>query len=230
MTLWRLTLALPLLASACGARPEAPDLLLDRVRSRPVPPAVQARFSGQLESVPLQTGGTGTGGLRVALPDSLHVEVYDAFGASRGRVDVGEGQATLALPGRDAVVSGPEAELVLRGVTGGEAGLADVVGLFVGDLPLDHAPLVATGAPSGGRVDVVLDAGGSVKVEATLLVEKAVPTRIVARDRQGSLLAVAAYEGWHDVDGVLLPRRVGLSFPLLDIDAVLRVHAWEVLP
>lgn len=231
MRSWRLALlAVAVAAVACGGRTGSAADLLDRARARAVPAAAQARFSGQLESAPLQAGGTGSGGVRVRLPDALHLEVFDGFGASRGRVHLEDGHATLAIPGRDAVIEGPEADRVLRALTGGDAGLSDVVGLFVGRLPLEHAAISSFARLPADRALVGLESGEGLSVDVTLRVDLAVPTRVVARDRQGSVILIAVYDGWHDVHGLLLPRRIGLSVPLLDIDAVLRVHDWELIP
>ena len=209
----RAAAALILVVSIASCRKKPPEIpaetaqLIEAVRARPVPDQLQARFQIKLRSKPLGLSGTTGGGLQVNRPSRGRIEIFGPIGGSLATL-LADGDALAALI--------PFARV-----------LAEKVGaLLVGDMPFDAAEVTETRVVDN-LVRATFVGPDGVSVEADLDPKNVTPARLVARDAKGSLLLEARYEGWEPLDGQLLPQKVEVDVPTVDLSIVVRYQGWR---
>lgn len=224
--------ALILVVSVASCRKKPPEIpeetaqLIEAVRDRPVPDELQARFQIKLRSKPLGLSGTTGGGLQVARPGRGRIEIFGPIGGSLATL-LADGDALAALIPKDQRhLHAPDAESVIREATGGAAGVDDLLALLVGDMPFDDAEVTSTEVVDD-FVRATFTGPEGVVVEADLDPASVTPIRLVARDAKNSLLLEARYEGWEPLDGQLLPERVEVDVPAVDLSIVVRYQGWR---
>lgn len=207
---------------------QAATTLLDQARAREVPSPVMARFSIKVRSKPLGLGGTTGGGLQVIRPGRGRIEIYGPLGGSLVSL-ISDGEAfSVFLPRDQRHLFAPDAEALVREATRGAVGLDDVLGLLVGDVPFGSADLrdvsilqdqTAVRATFVGPNDVAV----ALDLDPLTLT----PSRLVARDAAGAELLGVVYEGWLPLQEHLLPARVELTVPAVDLYIQLRYSTWK---
>lgn len=215
-------LTLTLLAGCVSDAPQ-PDPL-QRARARPLPDAARARFRGHLDSPLLDLSGAATGGLRVDTPGQATLVLSGPLGGTAARfASDGTGlSATWTRTRRHLLVS--DGEALLRDASGGLLCVDAFIGLLLGDLPLDGAPVRRR--PDDAAYELLGPDGTTLTVR--LDPDQALPRALDVRDAQRSLLVSARYDGWVSLQGSHLPEHVTLDVPALELHLSLRYQTWSV--
>lgn len=228
-------LALAPLTVGCGPKKGLPavasepaEAVLAKSQAREIPSPVQARFQIKVRSKPLGIGGTTSGGLQVVRPGSARVEIFGPLGGSLVSL-VSDGTAFAAwLPREQRHLFAPDADALVRDATRGAVGLDELLGLLVGDVPFDAAELRGLGvSETPGRVRASFEGLDGVAVELDLDPVLLTPARLVARDREGVELLRVDYEGWLPLDTYLVPAKVDLTVPAVELYVSLRYSSWQ---
>jgi hypothetical protein len=239
-----LTRLLPLLALVfglgCGAAPlrrggADPAAVLDAARQRAVPYALQARFSVTIQGPDL-TAST-TGGLIVHRPDRFRIDVLTPLSTPLLLV-ASDGRALHAfLSGERVFYRGDDAARVLGELTGGAFGLADLVAVFTGTLPLAGAEVVAlTERAAGGAVVELaaapLPGGDRVGLRAELDADAVVRAVQVSRVAPGADPVSVIEVDTRDVTRVgrsRVPEELQVRLPTLGWTLDLAFSSWDEL-
>lgn len=238
---WICLVGLTLLClGACGKRGsyrlvvEDPAAVVAGVRARKMPENLQASF--RIELTGPEGGGSTVGGMVVARPDRIRMDIQTPFRtplfimATDGKaLHVWDQQRSTFLRGDDAIG-------VLGEMTGGAVVVADLATMLIGGLPLPGATVGGVGVV-GERVEVRLNAPGGLVVQAGLE-----PRRLLVEDlRIGrgdaacvgcSLEPVFARVNIEEhvlVNGDWLPQELRIELPGAGWTIELSVKAWEQL-
>lgn len=220
---------------ACGGRhappepPEDPAALAAAARARVLPPVLKVGFSLGVDAPRLGVSGTAKGGLIAARPDRLRLDLLTPFGTSLGTA-ASDGQ-TLAvyLSTKNTLYEAANAETLLRELTGGAAGFADLCTLLVGGLPFEGAEVLDLYQDRGQTTWTFAGPEGS-RASLTLDDRRQVTTAVRAWDSAGREVLTADYTDYNKLDGTWLPDEVELTLPLQDIRLDLGFGRWEALP
>ena len=219
---------------ARGLSPEAPAQdpasVLEMTRARPIVAAVRARLRLKLRSDALDLAGNTGGALILDRPGRGHLAVLGPLGSPLFTLNLdGLGVAATWPRDREHLVA-VDAESVLRDATGGVLGLDDLLGLLVGDLPLDDARTRAKRKLEDGLVEVTLVGPSKTAVTAVLDPVRGTPVSIEATDRSGVLLIAVSYEPFElDPEVGLMPTALALTLPALELDLDLKFKRWDRL-
>jgi hypothetical protein len=147
--------------------------------------------------------------------------------------------ATLQTDGTGAAVAiardkrhliADRADDVLKAATHGALGVDALLGVLIGDLPLDDAPVRSERSGDDG-VQVVLDGPEGTALSAILDPQLGTPRSMVAWDVDGRAVFEASYEPFELLEGTTdgwVPTRVILRLPALDLTADLKFKGWRV--
>jgi len=209
---------------------ESPVTVLDLARARAVPQTVRSRFHVRVESTPLDLSGSTGGGLVLDRPGRGRLDVFGPMGSTLLTLATdGEGFSMLVMR-EHRHVRAAAAEEAVREVTRGSAGLDDLLGILVGDLPFEAAEVEEVTIAADGRVVALLEGPSDTGVEVWLDRTTATPIRLVVRDAEDVEMLSAAYGAFVPTDaGDLLPEEVTLDLPALPLTATVRYRRWEVL-
>lgn len=207
--------------------PAAQASLLDAARARTVPARLLAKLSVQVRSEAMDVAGSSGGALILDRPGRGHVAVFSPLGGPLVTLQTDGTGLALALARERRHLVAAEADRVVREQTGGLVGIDEVLGLLVGDLPLDGLAPAGERRTADGDLEVVLEGPRGSRVVAVLDDPTAVPVSLVATDREGRIALRAAFAPFAaGADGVLLPTEVALAVPALDLDVELRYRSW----
>jgi hypothetical protein len=128
----------------------------------------------------------------------------------------------------------PEAADVVRRATGDLVGLDDVLGLLVGDLPLDAAVAGERRLPDGD-LEVTFDGPDGTRAVAVIDDPTAAPVSLVVTDADQQRTLSATWEPFavDTASGLLLPTEAVLEAPRLGLELRLQYKSWtfpEVAP
>jgi hypothetical protein len=217
-------------APAVDARQSAIEL----ARARVVPDPVQARFSIGLATADKQYPSTG-GALILDRPRG-HLAVLGPLGGPLATLQTDGTGAAVAIARDKRHLLADRADQVLEANTHGAIGVDALLGLLVGDVPLDGAPVRSERADADGSVQVVLDGPEGTALSAILDPASGTPRSMVAWDVDGSAVFEAVYEPFERLEGdpelgtpdVWVPTRLVLRLPALDLTADLKYRSWRV--
>ncbi len=230
-------LLLPLLLG-CPKRPEPPppppdvepEVVLDLARERVVPDPLRSRLTVRVASPVLEVAGSTGGGIVVDRPGRLRLDVFGPLGATLFTV-VSDGLAFDVVSWRESQHFASErAELALRELTGGVAGLDDLLAVLVGDLPFPEVEAAALLRLDDGAAMVTLEGPEGIVVEAVLDPLRGTPSSFAARDGHGALVLSAEYGDYAPIAGEgtpLVPDRILLYVPELQLTLELRYRGWS---
>jgi len=195
----------------------------------PVADPLRGRFAFRIESEPLGLkGGTG-GALIVDRPGRLHFAVLGPLGGALATAQTDGQRASIVFRRDNQHLWADAVDDTVRGWTGGELGVDDVVGLFLGKVPLPASPADLVQATDGSLSYERSgdDGAGSVLVEleGTPLRPRAV--RIV--DAAGTEQLAVQYEGFEAFDAGVLPSAWVLSAPALQLQLDVTLKSVEPL-
>ena len=218
----------------CGRslQPEAPAQspagIVQMARARPVPDLLRARFNIKVKSKPLNVSGSTGGGLVTARPGKGHLAVMGPLGSTLvSFTSDGQGMAVL-MARKKQHLAADNAEAVLQELTGGAAGMDDVLSVLVGDLPFDAARVRKKTKLRNGNVRVLFAGPDRTEVEAVLEPVHGTLVRLDARSRKGETLLTATYEPFEPLeDGTYMPSRVELVVPRVELTVNLKYKKWE---
>lgn len=223
-----------LFPGACSKKKPVPTItepavtILDQVRARSAPQTAQARFQIKVRSKLLGVGGTTGGGLQVVRPGKARLEVFGPFGGNLVSL-IADGERFAAiLPRENRHLLALDAEELVRDATRGAVGLDEVIGLLVGQVPFGAAELQELSVlREVGRIQASYEGPQRVSVVLDLDPEQFTPIRLVATDRDGEDLLRVRYDGWLELGEHLLPHKVELEVPSLDLFVGLRYASWQ---
>ncbi len=226
---------------ACpGRRPTepvagSPESVLQAARARAVPDPLKSRFAIKLRSKPLDLAASTNGGLIIDRPGQGRVDLFGPLGGSVVTVaSDGAGLSVLLVQQKKDLVA-LDAESVVRAATGGVASLDDAFAVLSGDVPFDLAEvrevdLLPPDDPiHPGLVRVRLAGPKQTMVELWLDPANATMRELVALDKKGDSVMSAKYDPYELVGTDLMPSRVELYVPSLDLLVETRYKSWEVL-
>lgn len=223
-----------LLLLACGDKPgpgAAGDAksIAEMAWARDVPFALKGGYSISIDAPKLGIGGTTRGGLLVHRPDKFRLEIFSPLGSPLFYA-ASDTALSLYLVTEETYFHTDDAEALLRGVTGGSAGVRDFIALITGRLPFQDAELVDAvrnrkeqestytfAGPEGTRAVVTLD-------DRTLTNK-----RIDAYDGDDRLVLHAEYEDYMKVGRSRLPEEALIEVPMIEFTLELEFDTWDEL-
>lgn len=225
-----------LLMLVAGCKPKSPvspaDLLpvkqaLQAASARPVPNPIAGRFGIRIQSKPLGIGGSTVGGLVIDRPGKLHFSINTPFGTPVFTV-TSDGERVGVYNGQDKLyVLGQDAALKLSEASGGAVGMDDIIGLFLGLLPLDPST-IEHGELVEGAVHVRAIGPGDTRVEARLDPVLGTPQRVAVFGAMADTPAVIAeYEAFEPYGDGVMPSRVTVLVPAYEATLDLRFRSWK---
>jgi outer membrane biogenesis lipoprotein LolB len=219
----------------CGRtlRPQAPVAAdpLQEARARPVPSRVQGKFSFTFRSG--EDFDVSTGGVVILdRPGRGHLAVLGPLGSPLATLQTSEGGAAVALARQQHHFLARDAESVLRETTSGLVGVDDLLGLFVGDLPLDEAPVLTRHVRQDGLLEVVLDGPEATTLVLEIDPSSATPRQLRAVDAEQKLMLEARYAPFEPQpltpEGRLMPTDLDLVLPGLGLELEVHMKSWTV--
>lgn len=225
-----------LFATSCGQKrrirmaQEQPDELVADLRKRPLPYALQALFNVKVSGPSLQ--GTTSAGMVLSRPDRFNINVQTPlrtpllYLASDGRV-------MHAYTHQDSTFyRGDDALAVLGELSGGAAGVPDLLLLLTGGLPLPDAKVLEVGVTEG-RIHVELAGPQDSRVSAWVDPKTELFRRLEVR----SMVDGALTDPWVTAEipnamhfqGGWLPEELIIELPTLGWRAELTFHTWDEL-
>jgi outer membrane biogenesis lipoprotein LolB len=228
--------ALSLGVAGCGpkkvSKAEA-SRVVDDLRTRSLPRSLQARFQIRVGSN--GQSGTTTGAIITHMPDKFRLEILTPLGtpmisvASNGTaIHAWSQQKTTFYRGDDAFA-------VLGELTGGAVGMADVLQLMTGGLPLPDAPLLATESTDDGVI-FVLGAPENVRIRALVAPKKRLVRRVEIGKAPSSdsaelqeVFAIFDIADHMRIDGALYPEELTIEIPPVGWTLELTFHTWDEL-
>jgi outer membrane biogenesis lipoprotein LolB len=221
----------------CGRtlRPQAPvaDDPLQVARERPVPPKVQGKFSFTFRSG--EDFDVSTGGVVILdRPGRGHLAVLGPLGGPLATLQTSEGGAAVSLARQQHHFVAEDAESVLRETTSGLVGVDDLLGLFVGDLPMDEAPTLTRHVREDGLLEVVLDGPDATTLVLEVDPSSATPRRLRAMDADQKVMLDAKYAPFElqqlsaEPVGTWMPTDLDLSLPGMGLQLELHMKSWTV--
>lgn len=224
-----------LLLLACGGRhpepqtPSDPAALAAAARARALPPVLKVGFTLKVDAPRLGVSGTAKGGLIAAQPSQLRLDLLTPFGTALGTA-ASDGRAlAFFVATKGTLYEAADAESLLRELTGGAAGFADLCTLLLGGLPFAGAEVVDLRQEGGETTWTFAGPEGS-RAALTLDERRQVATAARAWDPQGREVLRVDYTDYNRTDQAWLPDEVELALPLQEIDLKLGFGRWEALP
>lgn len=206
------------------------DALLVAVRGRPAPDPAQAKLSVKLTSRKLGIAAPPlAGGLIVDRPGRAYFTMLSPFGTPVFTVTSdGTGVQMINTQDRQFIYA-EDAAAALQGASGGTVAIDDVVGLLLGQLPIDPAK-VRSREPVEGAIRFVTDGPGGTVLTALIEEVHATPLRIDVADAKGAPIVSATYEPFIEVEtSWWLPSRVILEIAAVEMTIDVRYKTWQQL-
>ena len=226
-----LALLLAVLATACHKKvvraiAEDSRSVVEDFRHRPVPFALQARFSFSLQGP--QLSGASTGVLVLHAPDRFRLEILTPLSTPL-MVIASDGQHLNAYRHDEQVFyRGDDAPAVLSSMLAGQVGVSDILALITGGLPLPDAPIVEATDQGDHTVRAVLQGPEDVQVVAILAPRRGILSELGVV-RQSEPVVVVHYGDDVRLRRVHLPEEVTIEMPALGWTLSLAVQSWDEL-
>lgn len=227
--------ALMLLAfTACGGK-KAPvaswdaTSVAEQAWAREVPFALKASYTVSVDAPSLGISGSTRGALLVHRPGRFRLEIFSPLGSPLVYVASDGKGASLYLFSQNTWMGTDKAEETMRELTGGAAGLEDIISVMVGQLPFADADILGServdketlaysfGTPVGGRADVTLR-------EADLTMQS-----LQAYDEHEKLSFEADYTDYMRVGKSRLPEELVMVIPGINLTLELDFDTWDEL-
>ena len=209
--------------------PSQEAALLAKARARTAPLALRTRFGFKIESEAVD-GSTG-GALIVDRPGKGHLAVMGPLGPLVTLHTDGVGLAVSNRRDRSHLVAA-DAEGAVRGATDGLAGVDEVLGLLVGEVPLDGLEVSGRTRNEAGNLRLTLKGPQDVTVDLVLNDPLATPVSLRVIDREGAELLIAdygAFEAHRDAPDTWLPTEVSVQIPRFKVSLDVRFRRWDLL-
>ncbi len=230
-----LALVLPLLVLllglvACGpkkpAAPADPGAVVSALRARELPRALKAAFVVKIEGPDLQ--GSTTGAMVLARPDQFNINIQTPLRTPLVYL-ASDGAVVHAYLQQDGTFyRGDDALAVFAELTGGAVGVADLLQVLTGGLPLPDADVVDVAATEDA-VTLSMKAPADAELRAAIdLRTGLVRTLSVRKDGVGDLFLVDIVRVTR-FGGGALPEELRLVLPTLGWTATLTFTLWDEL-
>ena len=223
-----------LLLLACGDKPgprASGDArsIAEEAWAREVPFALQGGYSISVDAPKLGVGGTTRGGLVVHRPEKFRLEIFSPLGSPLFYAASDEA-LSFYLVTEDTYFHTENAEVLLRGVTGGSAGLQDLISLITGRLPFQDAELTDAVRNRKDQESTFTFAGPEGTKAVVVLDERTLTNKTIdAYDGSGRLVLHAEYEDYMKVGRSRLPEEALIQVPLIEFEMELEFDTWDEL-
>lgn len=213
------------------ALPElAADALLTQLAARAMPDTLRARFSIKMRSKPLGIAAPPLGGgLVVTRPDRAFLTVLNPVGSPVLTVATdGEGLTFLNTRDRQAFRE-DDVDAILGEASAGQVTLSELIGVLVGLVPVTADDLAKT-RREGDALRLQFRRAEGVQVRAWVDPVLGTPLRVEVEDKRGRDVIQAEYAAFEaDDGGPLMPTRVTLYVPSVELTLDLRYKTWVAL-
>lgn len=205
--------------------------LVERIRQRGVPYALQARFGIRVQGPDFS--GTTSGAMILLDPDKLRIEIRSPVGPPLF-ILASDGKALNAWASKDSMYyRGDDALAVLKELTGGAVSTSDLIAMLTGGLPLEAAEIVDLGANPDGSTRVVFAPIENLQVRASLDSQHEVLSHVslLLLDEEGNSRSVLEvdYADLMRVSGSRMPAEIVIEAPTIGWRATLEIHTWDEL-
>ena len=221
------------LVLGCGDK-KAPRTLADPVElaaqawERRVPFALKAGYSVSIDAPRLGVSGTTRGGLVVHRPGKFRLEIYSPLGSPLVYAASDGKQVGIYVVTEQLWLGSDDAEGLLRSVTGGSAGIEDLVSLMIGRMPFSDAEILDRKVAEG-LATYTFGGPEDTKANVALDVKTLTNHRIEAFDPDGALVLEADYEDYQKVGRSLLPEEVVINAESVQFKLELEFDSWDEL-
>lgn len=203
------------------------DYVLELARARLTPNVAQARFGIRIRSRVLDLAGSTGGAFVMERPGKLNFAILSPLGGPIVQA-VSDNQGLVVLVAKDSkALTAPDAASVLQGLSGGSAGLDDLVAVLIGDLPFDDAKVTRKKRLPNGDAEVGFVGPDKTVVDAVLNPLDGSPRSLKAYGPKGQLILEATYGAFVDQGGQRVPETVAVFVPQLDLTIDLRYKSWK---
>lgn len=225
-----------LFASGCAQKrrirmaQDQPDALVTDLRQRPLPYALQALFNVKVSGPELQ--GTTSAGMVLSRPDRFNINVQTPLRTPLLYV-ASDGKVMHAYTHQDTTFyRGSDALAVLGELSGGAAGVPDLLLMLTGGLPLPEAEVLAV-AVEDGLIHVELAGPQDSRVSAWVDPKTELFRKLEIR----SMVDGALTEPWVTAEipnpmhfqGGWLPEELTIVLPTLGWTVDITFHTWDEL-
>lgn len=203
---------------------------LEQSLARPVPNRVQGRFSFTVEAEASGFAASTGGVVILDRPGRGHLAILGPLGGPLATLQTdGTGAAVAIARDRRHYVAA-DADRVLREATHGLVGLDELLGLFVGDVPVEGLKLRSQQPRAAGPYEVVFDGPEGTALALGLDPILATPVSLVGSDAAGGVLLDLRYEPFAPMiaGGPLVPTDFALALPTLGVHLDVRMKSWTV--
>ncbi|MBN2797527.1 MAG: DUF4292 domain-containing protein [Deltaproteobacteria bacterium] len=204
------------------------EQVLERARARSIPDPARSRVhvhiaQGRDEVKAASVGG----GVVIDRPGHGRLDLmHPVAGRLYSAVTDGEVAGVLMMDAKRHLVA-DHAEEVLSELTGGLAGVDDLLAVLVGDLPLDEAEVLSRQVDEGA-LRVELAGPDHTRLVAWLEPDQATVRRLEGLDAEGAVQLTVVYGPYTEVEGRWLPESLHLEAPAAALVLELRYDRWVV--
>jgi hypothetical protein len=163
-------------------------------------------------------------------PGRGHLAVLGPLGGPLATLQTDGTGAAVALARDRRHLVAADADQVLRALSRGVGGLDDLLGLFVGDLPLEGLTVVSEQPKTDGPYEIRLQGPEESDWLLGLDPVLATPVSLVVSDPTGAVMLDLGYAPFAPLaeGGPLVPTDFALALPKLGVTLDVRMKSWTV--
>ena len=203
---------------------------LERVQARPAPQQVRAKMAVKMSSRPFHLAQSAPAVMIADLPMRAHVALMGPLGGPAALFTANGDGMTVGLPRDQHVMQAPDADAALREATQGLLGVAELLSLLVGRLPLEDAHVRRRQPLDDDRELVTLIGPAKSQITVMLDVVRATPIAMVVYDKTGVELFRAAFEPFEqDAEDRWVPTALEIDVTSMELHVDVRYKSWKDL-
>jgi outer membrane biogenesis lipoprotein LolB len=229
-----LTALLLLLMASCGGK-RAPTASWDATSvaqaawEREVPFALKAGYTISVDAPTLGVSGSTRGALLVHRPGRFRLEIFSPLGSPLVYIASDGKAASLYLFSQNTWMGTKKAEETLRELTGGAAGLEDLISVMVGQLPFADADILGAERTESGDLQYVFGTPQGGRAEVSLREKDLTTQSLNAYDEAGKQVLTADYNDYMRVGKNRLPEEVVMTIPGINLSLEMSFDTWDEL-
>ena len=227
-----LTAFLLLLLASCGGK-RAPTASWDATSvaaaawEREVPFALSAGYTISIDAPTLGVSGSTRGGLLVHRPGRFRLEIFSPLGSPMVYIASDGKAVSLYLFSQNTWMGTNKAEETLRELTGGAAGLEDLISVMVGQLPFADADILGAERTDKGALQYIFGTPEGGRAEVELRENDLTTQSLYAFDESGKKVLTADYPDYMRVGKSRLPEDVSITIPGINLSLELSFDTWD---
>lgn len=196
--------------------------------ARSLPFALKASFAVSVDAPRAGTKGTTRGALLVHRPGRFRMEIFSPMGTPLVSAASDGDAFGMYLGAQNTWIGTPVAEQALRELTGGAAGLEDLISVLTGRLPFQGATVSDASRTETGWA-YTFDGPDNTKALVELDGQELLNQSIVAIDDAGETALTAVYSDYMRAEGNRLPEKLELEVPGLELTLEIKYSSWQEL-